>query len=290
MATEAEKVAHRVENLHHLLAHEEFMERARANPEGAFDIALGYDSPFTPRPPASNVDPRPASDRGRKAARDQSQPPPARNKSMLLDADPQAVKARLEKVLGPEGLEDLRRLLNGNQSNGSGDEDNGRNGNAHGEVGTDQDLDDDEDDINNGGNRTGKILQKVLELCSGRLNPGEMNDLEMLLKDLAPMAEDDPPDFAGKPSVGGALTPNAPRNGTGAPPRPSTSSMDARKQAMDAAMRIRVDTTGIQPSRRPAPPPRPRLKGELLAMDEKATASRQSFASRFPDVARIKCL
>jgi hypothetical protein len=304
MASDEAIQGHRHRHATTIMDHQLQLERWKRgqNPEGAFDhiagprhrAALAFDD-FTPRPPASGVDPRPTSDRGRKA-RDQSQPPPARNRSMLHDADPQAVKARLEKVLGPEGLEDLRRLLNGNgERNGNGDEDNERNGNAHGEVGTDQEPD--EDDINNagGGSRlTAELMTRIQELCNPHLSNTDQSELEQMLTQMCgdDLASDQPPDFAGKPNVGGALTPNAPRNGTGAPPRPSPSGADAsRRTALDHALhRIRLETTGVQPTRRPAPPPRPRLKSDVIAQDAAASASRQSFASRFPDVARIKCL
>jgi hypothetical protein len=115
MATDEEIAQFRKDYAHEISRHDQVVRLMKRHnvqsvrtetPYGAHDAAcpnprLGYDS-FVPRPPAGGPDPRPASDRtGRRTARDQ-QPPPA-HKPMLLDADPEAVKARLEKVLGPRG-------------------------------------------------------------------------------------------------------------------------------------------------------------------------------------------
>jgi hypothetical protein len=303
MATDAEIEAFRKDYAQEIGHHQKVVgimkrhgvQMCRTEPEGAFDMRYAFDD-FSPRAPGGGADPRPtsATDRGRRPARDQQQPPtngtrPATTSKPLFDGDPQELLARLKSKLGDDGFQRLKSLLLDDDTTtdqlpkpvmvkpetGGQDQDDDE----------DQDnLDDDDNGNNNGASKlSGKLMSKVLALAAPHLSAEDQSELEMLLRDLCGSdhvgAQDDPPPFPGRPQTGGGMdpmkAPNGARNGKAPTP------------AMDCGLgRIKVDNLGVQASPyRPRPQPRPTNK--QMAMD---SANRQSFAARNPEVARIKVL
>jgi hypothetical protein len=292
MATPEEMEAFRRDYFHEIDRHQKVVglmkrhdvQSCRTEPEGAFDMRLAYDD-FNPR---GGADPRPASatDRSRRPARDQQQPPsngtrPTNTMSKpMFDQEPEELLARLKTKLGPEGFERVRSLLVDDTTTDQLPKP------VLGKPETGQDQEDDEDqfddddtDNGNGSKLSGKLMSKILAMCAPHLSDDDNSTLQMLLKDLCkPMATDDPPEFGGMPKPGGSMVPM----------KPSATAAGNGKSltpAMDCGLgRIKVDNLGVQASPyRPQPQP----TRKQMAMD---SANRQSFASRNPEVARIKVL
>lgn len=100
------------------------------------------------------------------------------------------------------------------------------------------------------------------------------------------LGEDDPPDFGGRPTPGGTITPlrnNSPASLRGSAPgaegplrgNATAPAQDSRRLALDAAARIITDY--VPPSSRPRPP-----------QIDYSSKTMRSFAERWPEVARIK--
>lgn len=155
-----------------------------------------------------------------------------------------------------------------------------------------EDLDDEDND-----RRKGDLLNKILALVSPNLSAEERGEFERLLDSLivdAGIVADEPPDFPGKPLVGGGQVPLKSRDAQLDPMRQRTNQREEpnRSPAMDAALRIKV----LPSERRPVPsslfPSAPQTSRQVqLAQDSATRASAQaSFAARHPEVMRIKVL
>lgn len=90
-------------------------------------------------------------------------------------------------------------------------------------------------------------------------DPGAIGEVARLRAGDRRRAVDEPPPFYGRPRPGGTID------------YADRGAADRRRHAMDAALRVRVDTVGVQPS----------------ASQRRASAS---FAARFPSAARIRVL
>jgi hypothetical protein len=153
-----------------------------------------------------------------------------------------------------------------------------------------------------------QLIDQIMQRLAPHLSPEDADECRQMFHDaLHRLAQDDPLPFSGRPQVGGGQDPIVPQKfatdqrGPSAPHFTKSHSFDAgrevRQQALDAALKVRVDTMGCQPRsdpglwgelRRPTKPRQPRqATSPGLAMD--ATA-KQSFHDRFPGIGRIRVL
>jgi hypothetical protein len=130
-------------------------------------------------------------------------------------------------------------------------------------VGKDRDMSCDADDPDTA----------LREFLAGRLDDDEIEKaVALAAKDRASLAKDNPPPFSGRPNPGSKMDPIVRNAATG-----------ARDQALAAVRRIPVDTSiGVQNFGAPAVNT-PRRFGA-----DTSSRSLAGFASRWPEVARIK--
>jgi hypothetical protein len=184
--------------------------------------------------------------------------------------------------------------------------------------GVDQDPDPDDEPNDQDDREDGEEdpeLDRIMSVLQQQLSPEDCDHVRQLISDALKQkrlngAEDEPAHFPGEPLPGGSMVPMR-----GSRDKPSTDQRmsrltsftkpavdegrEVRQQALDAALRIKVDSLNVQPRgdpglygelRRPAGKSRPQTKSKQttnMAMDAQA---RQSFFERFPGTARIKVL